>query len=175
MEPWLVVVDMQRVFGDPTSGWYAEGYDEITPVIERLTDRFSGRTVYTRFVRDPVETGAWRTYYDEWPQFRLAPDDPQWDLTVTVPTDAPVVDEPTFSKWTPALQAIVGNAPLVVCGVATECCVLSTVLGAANAGSAVTVVRDACVGGSSELHAEALTVMESFAPLVRVRASVEID
>ena len=37
MEPWLVVIDMQHAFGDPTSGWYAEGYDAITPVVDEPT------------------------------------------------------------------------------------------------------------------------------------------
>lgn len=174
MEPWLVVIDMQHAFGDPTSGWYAEGYDAITPVIERLAGRFTGRTVYTRFVRDPAETGGWAAYYDQWSDFRLAPDDARWDLTLTVPQEAPVVDEPTFSKWAPALQAVVGSAPLVVCGVATECCVLSTALGAADAGSPVTVVRDACAGATAELHEKALDIMDSLGPLSCVRDSADL-
>ena len=36
------------------------------------------------------------------------------------------------------------GAPIAVCGVATECCVLSTVLGAIDAGRFVRLVTDAC-------------------------------
>lgn len=174
MDPWLVVIDMQQAFAEPTSGWYCEGYDAIVPVVDRLAVRFPGRTVYTRFVRDSAEAGAWEAYYDQWPAFRLPPDDRQWALTVSRSADAPVVDEPTFSKWMPTLQGIVGSAPLVVCGVATECCVLSTVLGAADAGNAVTVVRDGCAGGTPELHEQALNIMASLGPLSTVCTLTEL-
>lgn len=56
---------MQRAFGDPASGWAAEGYDEIVPVVEGLARRFGDRVVHSRFVRDPAERGQWRAYYDQ--------------------------------------------------------------------------------------------------------------
>ena len=37
--PWLVVIDIQHVFTDPASGWYAEGADAAIAVIDRLMDR----------------------------------------------------------------------------------------------------------------------------------------
>ena len=40
----------------------------------------------------------------------------------------PVVDATTFGKWGPELAAVVGDGPLTVVGVATDCCVISTVL-----------------------------------------------
>ena len=42
-----------------------------------------------------------------------------------------------------------GN-PIAVCGVATECCVLSTILGAVDHGRFVRLVSDACAGGSPQ-------------------------
>jgi len=167
-EPWLVVIDIQHVFTDPSSGWSTEGSDAAIPVIKGLTERFGGRTVLTRFVRDPREAGAWGSYYDKWTEFRLAPGDPRWDLSMDLPAGAPVVDEPTFSKWTPRLREIVGDADLVLCGVATECCVLSTAFGAADAGRSVTVVADACAGATTSAHAAALELMHANAPLISV-------
>lgn len=173
-EPWLVVIDMQRAFGDPASGWAAEGYDEVVPVVDGLVRRFGDRVVHTRFVRDPTETGQWRAYYDEWPGFRVPPDDPVWALLPPVSADAIVVDEPTFSKWGPQLVDVVGDASLVMCGVATECCVLATALAAADAGRAVTVVGDACAGGTRAAHDQALALLALNAPLISVVHSTEL-
>lgn len=167
-EPWLVVVDMQRAFGEPGSDWAAPGYDAVVPVVADLSRRFGDRVVHTRFVRDPAEPGRWAAYYDAWPAFRVPPDDPVWELLPPVGPDAHVVDAPTFSKWGPDLAAVVGDAPLVVCGVATECCVLGTVLAAADAGRHVTVVADACAGGTAEAHDQALALMALNDPLVTV-------
>lgn len=172
--PWLVVIDMQHAFGDPSSGWVAEGYADITPVIQQLARHFVDRVVYTRFVRDPSETGQWAAYYDHWSEFRVDPDDSAWDLTIETADGAPVITEPTFSKWGPGLEAVVGEAPLVLCGVATECCVLSTAYAAADAGRRVQVVSDACAGATRELHDQALHIMGMNAPLLSVVSSTHL-
>jgi nicotinamidase-related amidase len=174
-EPWLVVIDIQHVFTDPASGWSTEGSDLAIPVISDLTERFPGRTVLTRFVRDPRELGAWSAYYDTWTEFRLDPEDARWGLSMEPPAGAPVIDEPTFSKWTAQLRDVVGEADLVLCGVATECCVLSTAFGAADAGRAVTVVADACAGATTAAHTAALGLMHANAPLISVVTAAGLD
>lgn len=173
--PWLVVIDVQHVFTRPSSGWYAEGSAGIVPVVADLVARHPGRTAFTRFVRDPAERGAWRRYYDRWTEFRLPPEHPDWGFSVGLPADAAVVDEPTFSKWTAALREVVGDADLVLCGVATECCVLSTAFAAADAGRAVTVVADACAGATVPAHDAALQLMHANAPLITVTTSAELN
>lgn len=170
-QSWLVVIDMQVAFGDPASGWAAEGYPAVEKAVAELADRFGDRVVWTRFVRDAREELGWSTYYDRWSEFRLPADDAAWDLTLPVAADAPVVSLPTFSKWGPELESVVGDAPLVMCGVATECCVLGTAYAAADAGRRVTVVADACAGATVSLHEQALTLMETLAPLVHVTTS----
>jgi nicotinamidase-related amidase len=172
-EGWLVVIDVQHVFTDPDSGWYAEGAGRAMAVIQRLVDRFEGRTVLTRFVRDGAETGGWRRYYDRWTEFRLPPDHPRWGLSMDPPPGAPVVDEPTFSKWSTRLREVVGTADLVLCGLATECCVLSTAFGAADAGRSVTVVAEACAGATEAAHQAALGLMDANAPLITVATAAE--
>ena len=57
---------------------------------------------------------------------------------------------------------------ITVCGVATDCCVLTTVLAAADNGVAVRVAADACAGSSPENHQMALNTMALFTPLVTV-------
>ncbi|MFC4787147.1 cysteine hydrolase family protein [Nocardioides sp. MAHUQ-72] len=166
--PWLVVIDMQRAFSDPASGWAAEGYRRAEQNVEQLVERFSGAVVLTRFVRDPEEPGAWQRYYERWSQFRVAADSAWWEITVDAPPGTPVVDEPTFGKWGDRLQGVVGDAPLVLCGVATECCVLATAFAAADAGREVQVVSDACAGAGPELHEAALRIMDANSPLISV-------
>lgn len=54
---------------------------------------------------------------------------------------------------------------IAVCEVATECCVLSTILGAVDHGRFVRLVSDACAAGSPQGDAQALGI---HAPMVRV-------
>ncbi|MFJ3382745.1 MULTISPECIES: cysteine hydrolase family protein [unclassified Curtobacterium] len=166
---WLVAIDMQHVFtGD--SPWATPGYDRAAAGIERLLPRFAGRTVCTRFVAPEHPQGAWVDYYRDWP-FALVPaDDPLYDLTEPFAAlDGPVVTATSFGKWGTGLQSVVGAEPhLVLTGVSTDCCVLSTALAAADAGVRVTVVADACAGVSDADHERALDVMRLYGPLVTV-------
>ena len=161
---------MQRVFADPDSPWATPRFEEVVDPVARLVDAFDGRTVFTRFIAPAEPVGAWRAYYDEWP-FALQPSDaPAYEIVPRfAPRTGPTLDATTFGKWTPGLATRLGaNNQLVVCGVSTECCVLSTVLGAADAGVQTLVVADACAGVSDEAHARALAVMDGYRPLVRV-------
>ena len=142
-DAWLVVIDMQQVFTGENP-WAAPRYDHAGAGIERLLPRFTGSTVFTRFVAPAQPEGAWVPYYRDWP-FALVPDaDPLYALTEPFASAAadrndPVVTEPTFGKWGTSLQAVVGDHPhLVLTGVSTDCCVLSTALAAADAGATVT-------------------------------------
>lgn len=175
-DPWLVVVDMQHIFGDTDSEWSTPGFDDVVPRIRELTERFGDRVVFTRFVAPERPEGAWVDYYREW-SFALQPDDaPAYAIVDGLDVaDRPVVSRPTFNKWSPELDAATkGSRSLVVTGVSTECCVLTTVLSAADAGVRVTVVRDAVAGPTPELREAALDVMASYAPLVDVRPLAEI-
>jgi nicotinamidase-related amidase len=84
------------------------------------------------------------------------------------------VDATTFGKWTPRLATRVGGARLVLAGVSTDCCVLSTALAAADAGVSVTVVSDACAGVDDASHAKALDIMRLYGPLVKVATTDEV-
>ena len=172
-DAWLIVVDMQEVFTGE-SPWAAPRYAHAGMAIEHLLPRFTGRTVFTRFVASERPEGAWVPYYRDWP-FAPVPDaDPLYALTEPFATAAadrgdPVVTEPTFGKWGTSLRAVVGDHPhLVLSGVSTDCCVLSTALAAADAGATVTIVADACAGASDEDHERALAAMRLYAPLITV-------
>ncbi|WP_083403952.1 cysteine hydrolase family protein [Curtobacterium sp. MCBA15_001] len=168
-DAWLVVIDMQRVF-TVDSPWSTPGYERASAAIAELLPRFAGRTVRTRFVAPTEPAGAWVDYYRDWP-FALVPDDdPLYDLTEPFAAlDGPVVTATSFGKWGTDLQAVVGEHPhLVLTGVSTDCCVLSTALAAADAGVRVTVVASACAGASDADHERALDAMRLYGPLVTV-------
>jgi nicotinamidase-related amidase len=173
---WLVAVDLQTVFADPRSPWAATPFDRALEGTRRLLPAFVGRTVHTRFVAPAEPVGAWGPYYQDWPFALVPPTDPLYDLVpgLAVASD-PVVTATTFGKWGPDLQSAVGHASaLVLTGVSTDCCVLSTALAAADAGVAVHVVTDACAGASEDDHQRALDAMALYTPLIRLTTVAEL-
>jgi nicotinamidase-related amidase len=168
----LVVVDLQHVFADPDSGWYVPRLAEILQPIERLVAAFDPRVTFTRFVADPAPRGAWRAYYEQWPFALVAADDPLYALVAPF-AGRPTLDAATFGKWGPALAGRLDDE-LIVAGVSTDCCVISTALPAADSGARVIVVSDACAGATDMSHAQALDVMRLYAPLIEVRTTAEI-
>lgn len=176
---WLAVIDMQHVFADANSPWAAPRFAEIVEPVTRLVDAFGDHATFTRFVAPPEPLGAWRAYYADWPFALVAADDPLYRL---VPAFAGFADvaltAPTFGKWdvlTDRIAPRIGMADrLVVCGVSTDCCVLSTVLAAADTGVEVLVVADACAGATDESHQRALDAMSLYAPLVRIVSTADV-
>jgi nicotinamidase-related amidase len=164
---WLLVIDMQRAFADPPSPWASGGFYAALPQVERLVAAYQGRVILTRYVPPAPLTGAWIGYYAAFPTLLLPASDPAWDLKLPVPNGVPVETRATFSKWDARMAALIGpSTSIAVCGVATECCVLGTVLGAVDNGRFVRVVTDACAGGTPEAHDQTLGILAGFAPLV---------
>jgi nicotinamidase-related amidase len=165
---WLVVIDMQVIFGTPGSEWFTPGYPDIEPTVQRLVGAFGDRVVFTRFVAPEHPQGAWVEYYEQWP-FALVPEtDPLYELMPAFAgSNAPTVTRTTFGKWDGELAELLGpDATMVLAGVSTDCCVISTALAAADAGVRVRVVQDACAGVSELDHRRALDVMAPYGPLI---------
>jgi len=170
----LVVIDMQRVFADPDSPWAAPDFGAILPTVAGLVTTYGDAVTLTRFVAAERPTGAWRDYYAEWPFALQPPDAPLWDIVPELGPRGPTLDATTFSKWGSALADRVGDATMVLCGVSTDCCVLSTAVAAADAGVPVHVVGDACAGVTAESHRATLDVLALYGPLVRVVRSADL-
>ncbi|WP_405875813.1 cysteine hydrolase family protein [Streptomyces sp. NBC_00005] len=172
----LTVIDMQRVFAESESPWATPRFAEAAEGVRRLLPAFRDRVTFTRFLAPDRPTGAWRAYYEQWPFALQPPDAPLWRLTDEFATLARhVVDAPTFGKWTPGLAQRAGTERrLVLAGVSTDCCVLSTAVAAADAGVEVVVVSDACAGADDDSHAKALHVMDLYRPLIRVTTVAEL-
>jgi nicotinamidase-related amidase len=168
--PWLMIIDMQRIFGEPSSEWATPGYEAASAGVQRLLGAFESRVCFTRFMAPEQPTGAWITYYEKWP-FALDPvNAPLYELTdefVSVP--GTIVDRMTFGKWDAEADRILGHPQeLVLAGVTTDCCVLSTALAACDAGVHVTVAADACAGITGIDHQRALDAMALYSPMIDV-------
>jgi nicotinamidase-related amidase len=177
MDPdaWLVVIDPQRIFASPDSAWGSPMFPGIVDPVRRLAAAAGERTVVTRWVPAPEPQGSWRAYLDAWPFADVPDDDPLLELVPDLADlGAEVVSLPTFGKWGYALQVVTGPLPrLVLAGVSTDCCVISTALAAADAGATITVVTDACAGSTPENHRAALDVMALYPPQITLATADE--
>lgn len=167
---WLVVIDMQRIFGKPSSEWFIPRFAEASVAIRRLRTAFPECTAFTRFVAPKQPFGAWVPYYEAW---SFALDSANAERYELMPEfyigDSPVIDRTTFGKWDSETHAAIGGSnEIVLVGVSTDCCVISTALAAADAGVHVRVAADACAGVSDADHERALDVMALYTPLIEI-------
>jgi nicotinamidase-related amidase len=172
--PWLMIIDMQRIFGEPISEWATPDYAAASAGVQRLLGGFESRVCFTRFLPPDQPTGVWITYYEKWP-FALDPANaPLYELSdefVAVPST--MIVRTTFSKWDAETNRTLGHPDeIVLAGVTTDCCVLSTALAAADAGVHVTVAADACAGVTEADHQRALDAMALYRPMIDV---TEVD
>ena len=165
MSDILLVVDMQPGFGHPESPWCTPGYEACAQGIADLVAGFGDRALFTRFVPPAEPSGAWAPYYDRW---RFARDPERawlWDLDPRF-AGRPSVASHRFAKWREARPHVPEEASLVICGVATDCCVLGTAVEAVDDGRHVRLVTDACAAGTPALHEVAITVLRDRAPML---------
>lgn len=178
-DPWFLIIDAQRIFADPSSPWASPSWDGAWERIRELARAVGPeRTLLTRWLPTaPRQTAdgrptAWAEYFAAWSFADVPAEDPLYDLVdgAAELSAHPSIDLPTFGKWGPQLRDVVGEAPaLLVGGVATDCCVISTVLSAADAGARITVDAAACAASDEPSGRAALHTMGLFAPHVQVR------
>ena len=161
---WLMVIDLQPAFSHADSPWFCPALAVVKPRIAALVDAFADRVLFTRFLPPPSAFGSWQPYYEKW-SFALQPAS-DWLWGVDAPWEhRSSIASHTFSKWLPdAYRRFPGEAPVVLCGVSTDCCVLATALAAVDHGAHVRVADDACAAGSDAVHAQADAIMASRAP-----------
>jgi nicotinamidase-related amidase len=165
-----MIIDMQRIFSEPNSEWATPDYALASAGIQRLLGAFEYRVCFARFLPPDQPAGAWIAYYETWP-FALDPvNAPLYELTkefASVP--ATMIDRTTFGKWDAATDEALGHPKdIVLAGVTTDCCVLSTALAAADAGVHVTVAADGCAGITRADHERALDAMALYSPMINI-------
>ena len=167
---WLMLIDMQRIFGEADSPWFASEFAAASAACVRLRASFGPHTALTRFIAPEKPVGIWSQYYDEWPFARAQASAHLYDVMPEFPIgDAVVISRSTFGKWDGEVRDLLrGVTEIVLAGVSTDCCVLSTALVAADDGIRVRVVADACAGASEVSHRRALDVMSLYAPHIEI-------
>jgi len=168
---WLVVIDPQAIFASPDSAWGSPFFADVMPRIRELAESFRDRVIVTRWTPTADRATSWGAYFAAWPFADRPAGDPLFDLVPDAVelSPHPTLDLPTFGKWGGDIEAIVGRgAHVVLTGVSTDCCVISTALAAADAGAHVTVAADACAGSTAENHAAAMQVMGLYPPQITI-------
>lgn len=169
----LALIDLQRIFAEPESGWATPDFQRVIKPTQQLIELIP-TVVFTRFVAPTEPTGSWIPYYEQWP-FALQPPDSYAYQLVDEFRGAPTLDKTTFGKWGPELAEAVGpGGRLVLSGVTTDCCVLTTALAAADAGVQVQVVADACAGVDEASHQKTLDIMRLYSPMLEVVTVEEV-
>lgn len=160
---WLLVVDIQPAFLDPASPWFSAMLPGTMGRIGALVEVFGAHVLFTRFVPPDPVTGSWKPYYEKW-DFAIGPDATSlWQLAAPW-TDRPSVASHRFSKWLEARAVLGPDAEVTICGVSTDCCVLSTALAAVDDGAHVRIAADACAAADLGTHDRALAILATRAP-----------
>ncbi|TDD25823.1 cysteine hydrolase [Kribbella turkmenica] len=168
MAPVLALIDLQRIFADPDSGWAAPDFQRVVKPTKELIEILSPEVVFTRFVAPEKPVGSWATYYELYPFALQSPDSDDYQL-VDEFKGAPTLDKTTFGAWGPELADRVGTGGhLVLSGVTTDCCVITTALAAVDAGVYVQVVEDACAGADDASHQKAIDIMRLYSPMLEI-------
>lgn len=176
-DTWLIVIDPQNIFAAPDSEWGSPFFDEAMANIARLATAFGERVLVTRWMPTADRSTSWGEYFAAWPFADQPASDPLFDLVpaASALSRHPTLDLPTFGKWGPELEAIVGRgAHVVLTGVSTDCCVISTALAGADAGARITIATDACAGSTAENHAAAMQVMALYPPQLTLTTTSEV-
>ena len=186
----LLVIDMQNVY---TKGqeWACKGIEHASASILRLLNsQKTKQVIFTQYLATEHPDGVWKEYNkvnaavnsDPWLN-EMMPEFLPWVFTkggidtfgeYRVKT-YPVFTKSVYSSF--AIPEVVKAAKkarhLVISGVVAECCVLSTVLSAIDAGCKVIYLTDAVAGLSEVSRKETENIISYFAPLHTVLMTTE--
>ena len=153
----LLVVDVQN-------GFVNEHTRHIIEAVNRLIGAFSGRglpVAFTRFVNTPGSG------YQRWIGWARFMDGPENDLSDAIDASAGLVFvKHGYTAFTPEFESYLLEQRiqrLVLCGIATDGCVLKSAVDAFERGIEPVVVTDACAShAGSEIHAAGLLLLGRF-------------
>ena len=164
----LLVIDMQNVY---TKGqeWACEGVETASAaILSLLKKNVSEQVIFTQYLAPKHPVGVWKEYNEvnatvnanTWLN-EMMPEFLPWTKKY------PLYTKSVYSSF--AIPEVVEAAKkagrLVISGVVAECCVLSTVLSAIDAGCKVIYLTDAVAGLSEASRKETEKIVSYFAPL----------
>lgn len=168
----LVVIDMQN-------GFLNDHTRHVLPTIEELATAWGQAglpVVFTRYHNypgSPYERHLGWSRLQEPPETEIAA-----ELAGPVRKCRAVIDKKTYSFLTPEVEALAaseGWTDLVLCGIATDCCVLKSAVDAFERGFAPWIVTDACASdGGTPAHDAGLLVAARAIGEKRLVTGVEV-
>jgi len=173
----LVIIDMQKVYEDGAP-WACTRFDEVCEHIVRLIEADCFDDIcFTRFVLPEAPQGSWKRYRAKYMDIHTEPS--YGELTERLSPFAErcrTFDKAGYSAYrADGFAEWAGSAErLVVCGVVAECCVLATVLEAAERGADIICLTDACASTSErKLCMTEVILAEDFAPHVTLMRAAD--
>ena len=154
----LLIIDMQNVY-TPGQDWACWRIRQAVASIRRLLD--SGvfeDVIFTRFLASDAPAGVWKEYN----RVNEAVNQDPWKNEM-MPEFVPYLERyPLFTKVQKAARLA---DRVVITGVVSECCVLSTVLAGVDLGIPLLYLEDAVSGLSAESDRAVLDILSGLAPL----------
>lgn len=162
-----LVVDMQEMFRSHPD-WGTEVLTRVIPPIRRLLEARPDNAYFSRFIppqRADHASGTWQRYYRRWASVTLDNLAPGQVAIVRElrPWAKRVADKVGYSAMAnPVLrQAAISHSDhcMILSGVETDVCVLSTVMEGVDAGLRVILATDALTSSSTACHERALAIL----------------
>ncbi|MBK9214662.1 MAG: cysteine hydrolase [Chloracidobacterium sp.] len=155
--PVLIVIDMQNGFLGSRSNY-------IIPSVVQLVEECQKRKIPTVFTRFHNRENSPYERLIGWTRLRNAP---ETDLTPELSQFAQtIIDKDFYSSFTEEFAELVKKndwRTLILCGVATESCVMKTAVDAFEKGFTPIVISDACASHAGEdVHASGLMILGRF-------------
>jgi nicotinamidase-related amidase len=160
----LVVLDVQQAFCGADSPMRLPAWDACGSRCLELVDRFLAARRPVAFTQHVHRWETERSTLAHFFERRIMHGQPAGRLALEVhryASRAALLEKDRLSAWSnPRLiRALPGCDTVVLTGVQTQLCVLSTALGAADFDLVPIVVADACAAPNETLHLAALTVL----------------
>ncbi len=155
--PTLVVIDVQNGFVNART-------EHALPMISRLLDFWESRDWPIVFSRFHNQAGSG---YEKWIHWtRLRADDEVALHSSVAQRATTIIDKDGYTVFTSAGREALGvesGDVLVICGIATDSCVLKTAVDAFEAEVEPVVAIDACAThGGEDAHAAGILIIERF-------------
>lgn len=167
MRDVLLIIDMQNVYL-PDQPWACEGIDSICDRIEELLDSRKCEPIFTLFLPPEHPVGVWKEYNREYAGINSN----SW---MSEPIEQLKKYQKTYPVYTKQVYSCYNDEKLkaalcqydriVITGVVAECCVLSTVCGAIDAGQKVIYLTDAVAGLSKAVAKQTADILSNFSPM----------
>ena len=157
----ILVIDMQNVYR-PGQPWGCHTFDRACRNIRKLLETSPGAAYFTKFIASPNPDGVWKEYNRV---NREINENPWMNAIADELSDFarryPVLEKSVYSSMKiPEIRAAAhGGRNVVLTGVVSECCVLSTCMEAIDLGAHVVYLRDACAGDCAETETAVETVL----------------